>query len=398
MSVFDDPREMARGTSADVPGRVPVSSLVGAHRHAAPVGRSLLEVAEPCALHRAAPAALSAPRRPSPTRRRVRTLEVRRRLPTWRRRLVWVLVGEEDAADFVGPKPVDLDLDLAVIAVDSGVRCADAASSGEVGLWVPAFDERERTVRSRRVGGRPGSVSIRLRAPSTPRATRRRGRRSGAVGLCWCAVAAERGKAVHHSGGVRGGLARRSGPAASDPCPVTRSVGPSRLAGARAVPAGRSDTVRGAALARADGPLFPTARSHAYSLLRAILGTAVSDDVIGANPCRVRGAGSVRRASITTVLTASALADLASRMPEPLDLAVRLAGWCALRVGEFTELRASDLNLTTGKVHRQRVSQQRRRARRRHPGHVQRVGHRAPDAVQSDHRQAGVPAQPPEPV
>ena len=39
----------------------------------------------------------------------------------------------------------------------------------------------------------------------------------------------------------------------------------------------------------------PTRRAHAYSLLRTILNTAVADDVIPANPCRLRGAGQSRR-------------------------------------------------------------------------------------------------------
>ena len=39
----------------------------------------------------------------------------------------------------------------------------------------------------------------------------------------------------------------------------------------------------------------PTMRAHAYGLLRTIMNTAVADEVIAANPCRVRGGGSARR-------------------------------------------------------------------------------------------------------
>jgi Phage integrase, N-terminal SAM-like domain len=42
-------------------------------------------------------------------------------------------------------------------------------------------------------------------------------------------------------------------------------------------------------------PDRPTARAHAYGLLRTILNTAVADDVIEVNPCRVRGGGQSRR-------------------------------------------------------------------------------------------------------
>ena len=43
-------------------------------------------------------------------------------------------------------------------------------------------------------------------------------------------------------------------------------------------------------------PNRPTQRAHAYSLLRAICATAVVDELIATNPCRVAGAGSARRA------------------------------------------------------------------------------------------------------
>ena len=42
------------------------------------------------------------------------------------------------------------------------------------------------------------------------------------------------------------------------------------------------------------GPGTPVMRSHAYGLLRAILGTAVAEDLIAANHCRIRGAGQAR--------------------------------------------------------------------------------------------------------
>lgn len=43
-------------------------------------------------------------------------------------------------------------------------------------------------------------------------------------------------------------------------------------------------------------PPKPTQRAQVYGLLRAILSTAVADEVLGANPCRVKGAGTTRRA------------------------------------------------------------------------------------------------------
>lgn len=39
------------------------------------------------------------------------------------------------------------------------------------------------------------------------------------------------------------------------------------------------------------GKATPTQSAHAYSLLKAIRKTAVDDDLLAANPCRIRGAG-----------------------------------------------------------------------------------------------------------
>ena len=39
----------------------------------------------------------------------------------------------------------------------------------------------------------------------------------------------------------------------------------------------------------------PTLRAHAYGLLRTILGQAVHDGLIPANPCHIRGAGNTKR-------------------------------------------------------------------------------------------------------
>ena len=39
----------------------------------------------------------------------------------------------------------------------------------------------------------------------------------------------------------------------------------------------------------------PTLRAHCYGLLRSILATAVQDELISANPCHIRGAGTAKR-------------------------------------------------------------------------------------------------------
>ncbi len=89
----------------------------------------------------------------------------------------------------------------------------------------------------------------------------------------------------------------------------------------------------------------PTMQAHAYSLLRTIMNTALADDMIPANPCRVRGAGSVKRAGMTEPATLPELEAITKAMPGRYQLMVLLAAWCALRFGELAELRRSDIDV-----------------------------------------------------
>lgn len=90
----------------------------------------------------------------------------------------------------------------------------------------------------------------------------------------------------------------------------------------------------------------PTMRSHAYSLLRTIMGSAVNDELIEANPCRIVGAGRARRVHRIRPASVDELATLTAAMPERLQLMVTLASWCALRFGETVELRRADVDLS----------------------------------------------------
>lgn len=103
-----------------------------------------------------------------------------------------------------------------------------------------------------------------------------------------------------------------------------------------------------ASLAKITGP---TARSHAYALLRTIMNTAVADDLIPANPCRVRGAGQTKRVKKIVPATLAELETLTKAMPDKYQLLVLLAAWCGLRFGELAELRRSDVDVTNGAVH-----------------------------------------------
>ena len=69
----------------------------------------------------------------------------------------------------------------------------------------------------------------------------------------------------------------------------------------------------------------PTMRSHAYSLLRTIMASAVNDEIIDANPCRIVGAGRAKRVHKIRPASIEELAVLTAEMPEKLRLMVTLA-------------------------------------------------------------------------
>lgn len=95
----------------------------------------------------------------------------------------------------------------------------------------------------------------------------------------------------------------------------------------------------------------PTRRAHLYALLRTILGAAVDEDMIPANPARMRGAGRSKRVRKIRPANLSELEAITDAMPERWRLLVLLAAWCALRFGELTELRRKDVDLARGILH-----------------------------------------------
>ena len=98
-------------------------------------------------------------------------------------------------------------------------------------------------------------------------------------------------------------------------------------------------------------PTKPTQRAHAYGLLRSILSTAVADEVLPANPCRIRWAGTVRRARSIEPATLGELKVILGKMPERLSALVLIGAWCGLRFGELSELRRKDVDLKAEVIH-----------------------------------------------
>ncbi|MFI0905761.1 tyrosine-type recombinase/integrase [Streptomyces sioyaensis] len=88
----------------------------------------------------------------------------------------------------------------------------------------------------------------------------------------------------------------------------------------------------------------PTTVSKAYRLLKAIMETAVDDELIRRNPCRIKGAGKEAPAEreIATVEQVDALADAIGLR---WRLMVYLGAYGPLRPEEQAELRRKDVNL-----------------------------------------------------
>jgi integrase len=99
----------------------------------------------------------------------------------------------------------------------------------------------------------------------------------------------------------------------------------------------------------------PTLRAHAYGLLRTILNTAVTDELVASNPCHVRGAGITKRVKKIKTPSQDELARLVVEMPPRYRGMVLLASGCALRFGEITELRRKDVDLKAGVLHIRRA-------------------------------------------
>ena len=93
----------------------------------------------------------------------------------------------------------------------------------------------------------------------------------------------------------------------------------------------------------------PTPRRQAYALLRTILNTAVDDEVLLRNPCRIRGAGVPKHGErpIATVDQVEALADAVYPRYRALVL---LAAWTGARWGELIALTRDRVDLSTGRM------------------------------------------------
>jgi integrase len=93
----------------------------------------------------------------------------------------------------------------------------------------------------------------------------------------------------------------------------------------------------------------PTATPQAYATLRAVLNTAIEDESLLRNPCRIRGAGRPNTPE-RPLLDREQVEALAEAMPGHLRALVLVAFWAHLRLGEVLALRRGDVDTEAGTV------------------------------------------------
>ena len=89
--------------------------------------------------------------------------------------------------------------------------------------------------------------------------------------------------------------------------------------------------------------------AQAYRLLRAVMNTAVDDEVIRRNPCRIKGAGD-EASPERPVATPEQVVALAESMPARWRALVLLAAAASLRWGELMALTRADVDVVAGVV------------------------------------------------
>jgi integrase len=108
---------------------------------------------------------------------------------------------------------------------------------------------------------------------------------------------------------------------------------------------------------RTEHGVSATTAAKAYRLLRSLLTTALDDELIGRNPCILRGAG-VERSAERPVISVAEVATLSDVIDPRYRALVLLATWAGLRFGEAAALRRGDIELASGTVRIERQLQE----------------------------------------
>ncbi len=94
--------------------------------------------------------------------------------------------------------------------------------------------------------------------------------------------------------------------------------------------------------------------AQAYRVLRAIMSTAVQDNLVLTNPCQLPSAGVVHHRERSTA-TPDEVAQLARAVPADFSAAVLLAAWSGLRYGELFALARRHVDLADGTIRVERA-------------------------------------------
>jgi integrase len=89
--------------------------------------------------------------------------------------------------------------------------------------------------------------------------------------------------------------------------------------------------------------------AKSYRLLRAILNTAVDDELIVRNPCRIRGGGA-ERADERPMIDSALVFKFADSISARLRALVIIAGFVGLRTGELLGLRRCDVDIENARL------------------------------------------------
>ena len=94
--------------------------------------------------------------------------------------------------------------------------------------------------------------------------------------------------------------------------------------------------------------------AHAYRLLKAVMNTALEDELIPSNACRIKGASTYRHAERPT-LGIDEIEELGRQVPVRYTATVYLLAWAGIRLGEVAELRCKDIDLKHSRVRVERA-------------------------------------------
>ena len=101
----------------------------------------------------------------------------------------------------------------------------------------------------------------------------------------------------------------------------------------------------------------PDQAAKAYRLLRAILTTAVQDDLIAIQPCVIKGAGA-ENPTERPMLDSEVVVRLLNAFPPRLRAMVLVSGFHTLRTGEVMALQRRDVDLLHGTLRVERQTQE----------------------------------------